>query len=91
MGIAKFLYNDLKDTTITDALKDIDQTYLRSLLLSDNNVNRLKEIVGGFSYYYSKTVKYTSFNDFKESDLLTIMTYYKYTGYVWDYDKIVDI
>lgn len=55
MGIAKVLYNDLKDTTITDALKDIDQTYLRSLLLSDNNVNRLKEIVGGFSYYYSKT------------------------------------
>jgi len=53
MGIAKVLYNDLKNTT--NALKDIDQAYLRSLLLSDENVNELKKFVNEFYYYYSKT------------------------------------
>jgi hypothetical protein len=48
MGIAKVLYDNLRDTAITDAMKDIDQTYLRSLLLSDENVNELKKFVNDF-------------------------------------------
>ncbi len=36
-------------------------------------------------------IKYTSFDDFKKSNLLTIMKYYSYDGYMMDYDKIVDI